>query len=383
MTKYNREILYTILFLNLSVFACSAPPTSIAPELSKVTPTQTPIILQTPNPINTIKPSPKPSSSITPTSKPSPTISPPASSIIESFKVISSDGKTMSTDYTGYNDIFNSQKIFFVQVFYKDGSTSVATDTVWTTEDPDVATVSNKGVVSTGSKEGSAKITVALKSGDSTSDNTFSFYVNSYKSFDYTYYVSDPITGKQNLVYATREKYVEASRACSCDPVDIATFNGKVYDRNGVPVDDASVSAVSSQTGVTFVAQTQKTIGGAYVFRNAPVGTRLLVTVTKPGWTTRTQTVVLKSNLTGDPSNNVLNFGTDNTTNSDGTLNGSISYAIQDEPEVTSIKINDKAFESAFLGDRINVINSSVNSNTGSSSLIGMTPTNLSLGNIL
>jgi len=162
----------------------------------------------------------------------------------------------------------------------------------------------------------------------------------------------------------------------SSDIKELATFNGKVFDRNGVPVDNATVSAVSSDAGVTFTAQPQTTVGGSYVFRNAPVGSRILVTVTKSGWTTRQQTVVLKSNLTGDPNANVLNFGTDNTTNSNGNTTGSAIYAIQDEPEVTSLKINDRPILSAFVGDRI----SSSTSNTGSSSLLGVSPTNLSQG---
>ncbi len=127
------------------------------------------------------------------------------------------------------------------------------------------------------------------------------------------------------------------------DIKELATFNGKVYDKNGVPVDDATVSAVSSESGVTYVAQAQKTIGGSYVFRNAPVGTRVLVTVTKPGWSIRQQTVVLKSNLTGDPNANVLNFGTDNPLTSNGNnTTGNIIYAIQDEPEISGISINDE-----------------------------------------
>ena len=107
-----------------------------------------------------------------------------------------------------------------------------------------------------------------------------------------------------------------------------ATFNGKVVDPSSVPVDGAKVSAKAIDPGVTWASEEQLTAGGAFVFRNAPVGARLLITVTKDGWTTRQRTEVLKSNLTGDPLANKFDF--------DGI------YAIQDEPEITGLKINTK-----------------------------------------
>ena len=110
------------------------------------------------------------------------------------------------------------------------------------------------------------------------------------------------------------------------DVSERATFNGKVYDPNGVPVDGATVNAKSVDAGVNWTGESQVTVGGAYVFRNAPVGARIAITVTKEGWTTRSRSEVLKSNLQGDPTANVFDFST--------------IYAIQDEPEVTMLKIN-------------------------------------------
>ncbi|MFN4152013.1 MAG: vWA domain-containing protein, partial [Candidatus Sericytochromatia bacterium] len=49
------------------------------------------------------------------------------------------------------------------------------------------------------------------------------------------------------------------------------------------------------------------TSDGHYVFRNAPVGTRILITVTVDGFT-KTQTQVLRSNLTGNPDANKFDF---------------------------------------------------------------------------
>ncbi|MFN8672509.1 MAG: Ig-like domain-containing protein [Candidatus Sericytochromatia bacterium] len=101
---------------------------------------------------------------------------------------------------------------------------------------------------------------------------------------------------------------------------ELATFNGRVYDTSGVPVDGATVTAKSVDPSViwsdnpcypniNWVGEAQQTQSGAYVFRNAPVGVRLEITVKKDGWTTRTRTEVLKSNLQGDPNVNVFEFG--------------------------------------------------------------------------
>lgn len=101
---------------------------------------------------------------------------------------------------------------------------------------------------------------------------------------------------------------------CSCstgttsDVKEMATFNGKVLNPNGVPIDGASVSAKSIGSGFNWVGETQSTVNGAYVFRNAPIGARVEITVKKDGWVTRTLNVVLKSNLQGDPLANVFDF---------------------------------------------------------------------------
>ena len=121
------------------------------------------------------------------------------------------------------------------------------------------------------------------------------------------------------------------------DVSERATFNGKVYDPNGVPVDGATVNAKSVDAGVNWTGESQVTVGGAYVFRNAPVGARIAITETKEGWTTRSRSEVLKSNLQGDPTANVFDFST--------------IYAIQDEPEVTMLKINGRQVNGSSNGD--------------------------------
>lgn len=91
------------------------------------------------------------------------------------------------------------------------------------------------------------------------------------------------------------------------DVKERATFNGNVLDRNGNPVDGATVTARSIDSGVNWAGETQVTVGGVYVFRNAPSGARIEITVTKDG-VSKTRSEVLKSNLTGDPYANVFDF---------------------------------------------------------------------------
>ncbi|MFN8576498.1 MAG: von Willebrand factor type A domain-containing protein [Candidatus Sericytochromatia bacterium] len=88
-----------------------------------------------------------------------------------------------------------------------------------------------------------------------------------------------------------------------------ATFNGVVYDRNGNKLNGVTVNAKAIDDGVNWVGETQQTVDGAYVFRNAPIGARLLITITKDG-VSRSRSEVLKSNLQGDPTANVFDFST-------------------------------------------------------------------------
>jgi len=130
------------------------------------------------------------------------------------------------------------------------------------------------------------------------------------------------------------------------DIKELATFNGKVYDTSGVPVDGAKVTAKSIDAGVPWTGQDQMTANGAYVFRNAPVGARIEITATKDGWTRRLRTEVLKSNLTGNPDANKYDFG--------GPTDTANIYSIQDEPEITSLKINGKQALDSDTGSTLN-----------------------------
>lgn len=94
-----------------------------------------------------------------------------------------------------------------------------------------------------------------------------------------------------------------------------ATFNGRAFDKNGNPLEGAIVTAKSVDVGVSWVGEATQTSGGAYVFRNAPVGARIEVTITKDGFS-KTRSEVLKSNLNVDPTANTFDFGFNGTTGS-------------------------------------------------------------------
>lgn len=148
--------------------------------------------------------------------------------------------------------------------------------------------------------------------------------------------VSTPSIVYSTTPTTTTANYANPTAASSSLPMDTigvtsdikenTTFNGKVFDKKGGTIDDAIVTAKSVDPAVTWTGETQKTVGGSYVFRNAPVGARIEITVTKDG-ISRTRTEVLKSNLTGDPKANVFEFGSGN--NANGTDPNNL-YAIPD-----------------------------------------------------
>ncbi|MEK7432741.1 MAG: carboxypeptidase-like regulatory domain-containing protein, partial [Cyanobacteriota bacterium] len=182
------------------------------------------------------------------------------------------------------------------------------------------------------------------------STSYFREYYPKYKlvyqdSYEYTYsYSGDP---SSPAVYNPPQD----TTGTTSDIKEKATLSGKVFDISGVPVDDAIVTAKSVDpsvswtgvynpcydTGIKWSGEGQKTQSGAYVFRNAPVGVRLEITVKKEGWTTRTRIEVLKSNINGDPNANIFDFGSGNRVSATDPNN---LYSIQDEPEIKILKIN-------------------------------------------
>ena len=112
-----------------------------------------------------------------------------------------------------------------------------------------------------------------------------------------------------------------------------ATLDGRVTDETGSLLD--GVTIVAEAVGITGTTnawkQSTTTVKGSYVFRDVPVGVVLKVAATKTGFTSREQSIVLKSNLQGNADQNKLDFDT---------TAGSGNYFLQDAPEITKFVVN-------------------------------------------
>jgi len=111
--------------------------------------------------------------------------------------------------------------------------------------------------------------------------------------------------------------------------VDTTTLNGKIYDDEHAPLDGAVIKAESLNRSIPYDFETVSA-GGHYVLNRVPCGTQIEITVSKPGWTKRKRTEVLKVNKDGIPDFNRYDFGNDG-------INKQYSadyYALSDKPEV-------------------------------------------------
>ncbi|MFN8672507.1 MAG: Ig-like domain-containing protein [Candidatus Sericytochromatia bacterium] len=226
----------------------------------------------------------------------------------------------------------NSWDSFVAEVEYKNGDKTE--QVIWETNENDFIEVFN-GVIK-GKKYGSVDINI--RTVDNVSQNVI-FTANFLKNLDTgildSCYNSSILPKYLNYDYKLRCVYDKIIR----DPdngIYPTTFNGKVYDTAGVPVDGATVTAKSVDPTIKWVGEAQQTQSGSYIFRNAPV-TTIEISVKKDGWTTRTRIVNTRSSLPNYLNTNVFEFG-----NGPAGTDPNNLYAIQDEPEVTSLKINGK-----------------------------------------
>ncbi|PIW17125.1 hypothetical protein COW36_09970 [bacterium (Candidatus Blackallbacteria) CG17_big_fil_post_rev_8_21_14_2_50_48_46] len=90
--------------------------------------------------------------------------------------------------------------------------------------------------------------------------------------------------------------------------IEKTTFNGKLFDDLGQPLNGALVKVRSLNSQVPFEAETL-TSGGTFAFNNAPSGVQIEITISKPGFASRKRVEVLKSNKQGDPNANRYDFG--------------------------------------------------------------------------
>ncbi|MFN8672142.1 MAG: von Willebrand factor type A domain-containing protein [Candidatus Sericytochromatia bacterium] len=139
--------------------------------------------------------------------------------------------------------------------------------------------------------------------------NTNNYFYKPSNKYSETSNSSSLISSNNYIPSPTSTTAPSAVTGSTADISELATFNGKIYDKSGSLVDGATITAKSIDPAVTW-SSTETTINGNYIFRNAPVGAILQITVTKDG-VSRTRVEVLKSNLQGDPTANTFDFGGD------------------------------------------------------------------------
>lgn len=130
-------------------------------------------------------------------------------------------------------------------------------------------------------------------------------------------------------------------------PKERLIIQGKVFDSKNNPIPDATVTSTSLDFTPNYWYANVKSVStktksdGSYIFRLAPAGSFQELKVEKTGWVTRRQLAVFKSALTGEPFQNVYDFG--------GNRNGDNYYYFQKEPQIIRIKVNDNE-ELSFTG---------------------------------
>lgn len=339
----NKKIKLLIIPVFSFIFSCvanqntliSKPSATIGSQITNPSMIVSPSISITPSVIITSTPSAIPSESG------NPTIQPVSHNIKDLVLYYSEDNSnlelsraiTRSTYHFGnydYNNTPNQKDVFHVKIIFDDDTKSDNPDKlVWISSDESIVTINN-GVLTT-IKPGTAYITVYSQLDKS---KAASLYINVLDSLFYESPINCSETGEKDIL--KRDKFARNSSISYDISERLRVVSGKVYDPNNVPVEGATVTARDIE-GYGWIGEAQITVGGGYVFRNAPVCTKINITITKDGWTTRNRVLFTKSNLNGDPTANVVDFSGVN--------------AIQDEPEITNLKVNGQDVLGAVSGD--------------------------------
>lgn len=91
------------------------------------------------------------------------------------------------------------------------------------------------------------------------------------------------------------------------DNIQKISFDGTVYNRAGLTVDGVTVKVSSIEPDIKWESETKVDKSGKYFFKDAPVGLRLSVTISKDG-ISKTRTEVLTTDLKDDPLANTFDF---------------------------------------------------------------------------
>lgn len=114
------------------------------------------------------------------------------------------------------------------------------------------------------------------------------------------------------------------------DPLEKVLLQGFVFDAQNKPVEGVKIIVTSLNSLSPFMTETTTYNGKYNVPTPLSAGNSIKILALKAGFTSRQQTVILRSNKQGDPNVNRYDFG------SDGSSNFRNSYnAIMDLPEIT------------------------------------------------
>jgi hypothetical protein len=155
------------------------------------------------------------------------------------------------------------------------------------------------------------------------------------------------LESKCDTVFVTRyiERFEDGSRAINpsgnigtagcCWPIQTKVM-GKVLDNKGNPVDGATVTAKSlgyvRKYNINETVKTEK--DGIFRFYSAELGSTVLITASKDGLATRTKTELIK-----DSNEECIYYHFQGIT------------ALQDEPEITMLKVNGRQVNGSSNGD--------------------------------
>ncbi|MFN8578597.1 MAG: carboxypeptidase-like regulatory domain-containing protein [Candidatus Sericytochromatia bacterium] len=239
-------------------------------------------------------------------------------------------------DYKAYNSVINEKNNFRAEIMYKDNTVG-SENIVWSiSENNNLAEVNQEGLLTNGNTEGTIKLRASFKY-DLTKYAEFEIKI--LKTLEYKV-----LESKCDNIFSTRyiERFEDGFIArpsgdvgyCS-DCIERTRIIGKVIDNSGNPVEGVSVNARAIDSGDNWVGETYITgKDGVYRFYGARVGSRVVITSTKDGWATRIKSDVLRSNEI-----ECFYYDFKGTT------------ALQDEPEIVSLKVNGRVITNSSNGD--------------------------------
>jgi len=310
------------MFLCLCSCVTATQNTNDSPIIPEPSPTVTVSASKEPTVIITSSPSIDPTPQTTVSNSPTVKRNISLISIISDNKTIMSEAKFETYQNNFYNyqllsyNILRNENQKFNASFTEDNQVKTQ-DIVWSSSNPEIATVDQSGLVSATDKNsdkdliGSTVIRAFVKG--SPEINTY-FFVKLYNQLEIDAtreYGKCPGITRKVTIDRYEQLYISGD---SFDLRERGNAYGKVYDKNKNLLDGITLNGkVFNNKSVTWEAERQTTKEGNYILRSAPTCIELLITASKEGYITQERiiTVTPYTNLS-KPNINEYNFGGDN-----------------------------------------------------------------------